>query len=213
MKNLFLVRHAESQHHVGELTGGWTDVPLTVVGHRQARLLAQFFAVQLHGRNAQVYSSDLKRCRETAEPIASALQCNAVFTPELRELNNGTAAGRTKTEASKLRRPPVEPILDWVPYQGAESWRNLYRRIVTFADGLNRNDDAVVILVTHAYALICLVNWFMRIADDNLVANIMYDAAPGSITHLRVGDQDCRTIGFLNSSSHLENLSECRWNL
>lgn len=213
MNNLFLVRHAESEHHVGDLTGGWTDVSLTGVGCGQTQKLAEQFTTQLHGRRVRLYSSDLKRCRETAGPIAAALQCDALFTPALRELNNGVAAWRTKNEANSLLRPPTEPVLDWLPYEGAESWRRLHQRIVAFGEGLTVDQDVVVVIVTHANALICLVNWFLKITSDELLARTMYDAAPGSITHLRVDRHGCRTIGFLNNTSHLECDVESRWRL
>jgi broad specificity phosphatase PhoE len=62
------------------------------------------------------------------------------------------------------------------------------------------------IAVTHGNALICAVNWFLQIDDDRLLASTMYDAAPASITRLRVAHDGCRTIAFLNDTSHLRDL-------
>ena len=35
---IIIVRHGQSEHHVRGLTGGWTDTPLTALGHGQRRL-------------------------------------------------------------------------------------------------------------------------------------------------------------------------------
>jgi phosphohistidine phosphatase SixA len=42
MQELILVRHAEAEHLVSDLTGGWTDSSLTNRGRRQAERLVDW---------------------------------------------------------------------------------------------------------------------------------------------------------------------------
>ena len=41
MKTLIVIQHCQSEHHINELTGGWTDTPLTARGRRQAYCVAE----------------------------------------------------------------------------------------------------------------------------------------------------------------------------
>src|SRR6266540_5612451 len=97
-QSLVVVRHAQSEHHVRGLTGGWTDTGLTELGHEQALLLAARLKAELAGAPITLYVSDLRRCLETAAPIAQAVGTEIVREPRLREHNNGAAAGLTVAE-------------------------------------------------------------------------------------------------------------------
>jgi probable phosphoglycerate mutase len=205
MRELFLVRHGESEHHVQGFSGGWTDMPLTGLGLRQARATGARLRELVCDGQPKLYSSDLTRALETAQEIGRALDLTVQQTAQLRELNNGVARGLTEAEARVLRRPVTTPPLDWVPYEGGESWRHMQIRIGSYLSTLDQLERGTVIAVTHANALICAINWWLRIEDDRLLASTMYDAAPASITRLRVAADGCRTIAFLNDSGHLRD--------
>src|SRR4030088_1814309 len=67
---LLLVRHGESTWNAARRIQGQLDPPLTERGAAQARALSE----RLTGRRlAALYSSDLARTWETAEPIAAAV--------------------------------------------------------------------------------------------------------------------------------------------
>ena len=203
MHELFLVRHGESEHLVRGISGGWTDLPLTALGRRQARATGARMCELVGNAQPRLYSSDLTRARQTAEEIATALSIGVKQVAELRELNNGVARGLPEAEAKALRRAVTTPALDWVPYEGGESWRDMQIRVGTYLSELDQLEAGTVIAVTHGNALICAVNWWLRIDDDRLIASTMYDAAPASITRLRVAADGCRTVVFLNDTSHL----------
>jgi len=67
------IRHGEAEHLVGDgdnrMTGGWTNSSLTDNGREQARETAQRLGSLIQSRRVGFYSSDLKRCRQTAEII------------------------------------------------------------------------------------------------------------------------------------------------
>ena len=61
MTRIILVRHGQSQHHMLRLSGGWTDTPLTELGHQQAHLAANRLREELMERLDQITIEDLVR--------------------------------------------------------------------------------------------------------------------------------------------------------
>jgi probable phosphoglycerate mutase len=203
MRNLILVRHGQSAHHVNGMTGGWTDLPLTDLGRAEAVATAWFLAEQASVSPQSLLSSDLARARQTAEIISAAIGLPVEPLPGLRELNNGDAAGRTTAEAADLERPRTLPALDWIPYPGAESWRMLYDRVAAVYDDLQTQGRDTCIVVSHANAMICLINRFLGLTDDATLTNLMYNLRPCSISHLRADPDGARHVLRLNDVSHL----------
>src|SRR3712207_6442478 len=106
MKRLILIRHAQSEHHLQGLTGGWTDTPLSQLGHSQASHVADRCRQRLAGASSvRLFSGDLARAAQTAAYVATALGVEPRLEPSLRELNNGAAAGLTQAEARQIELP------------------------------------------------------------------------------------------------------------
>lgn len=83
---LCLVRHGETAWNAEGRVQGHTDIPLSPMGIRQAHASAA--ALSQHDFTA-VYSSDLMRVRQTAEPSAQRLALPVQLEPELRERHYG----------------------------------------------------------------------------------------------------------------------------
>ena len=114
MTTILLARHGESDWNRARRWQGHADRPLTDVGRRQARDLAQRLAdTELEA----VYSSDLQRARETAEIVAGTRGLEVSATPALREVDVGSWSGLTRAEAED-RFP--EAYLRWT--DGGEGW-------------------------------------------------------------------------------------------
>jgi len=78
---LILIRHARPLQ-VDGTGGGPADPPLTELGHRQARAMAEWLAAEtIDG----LYVSPLARARQTAEPLALRLGLAAVVIDAVRE--------------------------------------------------------------------------------------------------------------------------------
>ena len=95
MKQIFTVQHTQSEHHVNGMVGSWTDWNLTELGKQQAHRIAEKLKQELDGKKVALYTSDLKRARQTADSIADLLQVDPVEVPELRERNLGKCCGKS----------------------------------------------------------------------------------------------------------------------
>ncbi len=145
---LILIRHGESVLGTEGRYAGHTDTPLTPKGRRQIlRLRRRFKLSGVH----QIYSSDLGRCRATAEILADGRP--VTFTSKLRELNFGHWEGCTHRQL--LLREPFR-YRKWIadprsvaPTEG-ETLIRLAARVRSFARELvRRHPEKTVALVTH----------------------------------------------------------------
>ena len=151
---LYLVRHGEAESNRDGRFGGWSPVPLTELGRRQALATA----AELRRREPSVLvTSDVPRARETAAPIAEALGLEPVLEPGLRERSLGVFDGLSFAEA-EARYPDLWKRLasrdaHAVP-DGGETPETVYARVsgalerllVTYA-------GKHVAVVTHGLAL------------------------------------------------------------
>ena len=97
MTTVYLARHGQSDWNAEGRWQGNADRPLTELGRQQAEELAERLAsVPLDA----VYSSDLRRARETAERVAARQGLEVQTRTELREVDVGSWSG--------LSRPEVE---------------------------------------------------------------------------------------------------------
>ena len=85
MKHIITVQHTQSVHHTNGMVGSWTDWDLTDLGRTQADCIEKKLKDELIGKNVIIYSSDLKRARQTAEVIAKNLGIEPILKQELRE--------------------------------------------------------------------------------------------------------------------------------
>jgi broad specificity phosphatase PhoE len=95
---VYLARHGQSDWNAAGRWQGHADRPLTELGRRQAAELVRALAgVQLDA----VYSSDLRRARETAEAVAASRGLTVTALAELREVDVGSWSGLTRAEAKE----------------------------------------------------------------------------------------------------------------
>jgi len=209
MSAIILVRHAQSEHQVGNLVGGWADFGLTELGRRQADCLASRLKTELGNAPCHIYCSDLKRAVQTAEIVGRAVGFAPDPVAALRDIGSGIVTGLPQQEAREHFLPPTEPIGDWIAYPDAESWRQVYARVAAFLESLAGNQQAVYVLVTHQIPAINVIHWWLRL-DATVAARVSFVLSPASITVLHEEEWGARTIERLNDTAHLyaEGLAE-----
>ncbi len=93
---LFLVRHGQSAGNAEGRFGGHSPTPLSTLGLKQADAAAQ--ALQKESITA-IYSSDLLRAVQTAEPLSRLIDVPIIATSAFRERNVGVLEGLTFDES------------------------------------------------------------------------------------------------------------------
>lgn len=93
---LYLVRHGQSAGNAEGRFGGHGPTPLSELGKQQAALAAHSLAKE---KINVIYSSDLLRAVQTAEPLAKLLNIEINPTADFRERHVGVLEGLTFDEA------------------------------------------------------------------------------------------------------------------
>ncbi|MGH9853720.1 MAG: histidine phosphatase family protein, partial [Blastocatellia bacterium] len=183
MKEIYVVRHGQSEHHDRDLTGGWTDLPLTPLGQNQAIRLAEHLAAVIGNRPVSLFSSDLQRASMTAAAIAKRLEIEVFEDAGLRAFNNGQAKGLTNGEAKLIELPRTEPGADWIPYPEAETWRRMTDRVAQCMDRLAIESMSTSIIVTHECVASAIVKWRLRLPEP-ILYGIEFEFRPCSVAEL-----------------------------
>lgn len=87
MTKLIFLRHGESEYNRIKKYAGQLDVPLSEVGKQQAIIAGSYIAKNY--KIDEIYSSNLSRAIETAQPIANALKLPIHIDKRLSELDSG----------------------------------------------------------------------------------------------------------------------------
>ncbi len=133
MIEIVLVRHAQPDW---EPEGFARDEPgLTKLGRAQAECVAEYLSDE---KFAGVYSSPLRRARETMEPIARRLAVEPEVSSWLAELGlpplEGTPPEEVQAFFKRMRLRDLEHWWDGV--DGGESFRHFHERVAAGIDGL-----------------------------------------------------------------------------
>lgn len=132
MTKLTLVRHGLTDWNVSGRFQGQTDMALSSEGREQARQLAAYIGPL---EVSEVWSSPLRRARETAE-IAFPTH-DVKLDPRLMELNFGVFEGSTQAENERHERWDwwfADPFDRRAP--GGESYGELRARVVAWFEEL-----------------------------------------------------------------------------
>jgi probable phosphoglycerate mutase len=202
---IILARHGQSEHHVRRMTGGWTDTPLTALGHEQSRRLAARLRAELGETPVAVYTSDFQRAAQTAAHVAAAFGVEAIADARLREHNNGAAANMTIDEARAAFPGAQEPwLIDDHPYPECESGRELFERAAGFLDELH-DDERVPVVVSHGGTIeVMVARWLMLTPEAWEPINLGMHTT--GVTTLSRGMWGRAMVERMNDVSHLAGM-------
>jgi probable phosphoglycerate mutase len=154
---LYLVRHGQSAGNAEGRFGGHGPTPLSQLGVEQAERTAKLLSKE--GIDA-IYSSDLPRAIQTAQPLASSLGLQIHATPAFRERHVGVLEGLTFDE-SKERHPEdyyalVNRSVHHV-ISGGESYRQLLKRSTSVLANILRDHQHERIAIFSHTGVICFM--------------------------------------------------------
>ena len=155
MATVRLVRH-------GRATGGWDADPdpgLDAVGLVQAEVVADLLAPLRDGDRPHLVTSPLRRCRETAAPLAARWGIEPVVEPLVAELPSPEGV-------------PFGERVPWLQEAIAGTWTALGRRYLDYRDGFvdyvaGLTEDTVV--VSHFIAINTVIG--RCTGDDRVMVN------------------------------------------
>lgn len=206
MKNLFVVTHTQSIHHVENRVGGWYDTGLTAQGEADAGVTADQLAATIGDAPVEIFSSDLLRASQTAAIIADRFSCPVETTGDLRELSYGSAGGMPQAWLDARQIPA--PDNDRMDHRGGiddgETRREIAERVYRAIDRITSRPCENQIIVTHGFALTFVVAAWIGMPIE-AVGFVSFPAKSGSITHLRQDDYwRSRAVLRLADTSHLK---------
>ncbi len=207
MREIILIQHCQSEHHINEMSGGWTDTPLTKLGKKQANLIGLRLKRELKGKEFVLYSSDLKRAWQTAEIIGDHLNLNIIPEKNLREINTGVAAGKTKKWANSNRNPRKNNKFDfdYQEFQNGETWRQFSNRAGSCMEKIVESEQKNLIIVTHGGTLGFIIAWWMNF-EIHMHSKSYFSASPASISLLQETNDKRHILRKLNDTAHLTEL-------
>lgn len=142
---VYLVRHGQTSWNADGRAQGHSDVDLDETGRDQSERLAEALAGLSVRR---IYSSDLKRCVQTATPLSQLLSCQILVRDTLRERTFGILEGKHYTEIRAWfqaeMRNQKKPEHELRP-EGAESLKDVWKRVTPIEKELQRTNDNTVI--------------------------------------------------------------------
>lgn len=163
---IYLVRHGEDNNTV---RGGWSSEPLTMKGRSQAEHLAES-VYQDKLLISHIFSSDLPRALQTAEPIAQRLGLPVIPVPQFREVNNGELAGMDNAVAAQKYPGLYWNQLEWEQhFPGGESPKAFYERVKAAWQEFTEKQKENALLVTHSgviHIILSIVNRYTYSNQD-----------------------------------------------
>ena len=191
-KHVIVVRHGETDYNVqGICQGQLLNVGLNENGRKQAELLASSLKDKKIGA---IYSSPLKRAKETAEIIAAGLNLPVMEHSGLIEGNFGVAEGKNMSE---VKTWPIYPF--WVSsnpkdenahYENGESKKQIRERIAETVSEICVTENAEnILLVTHS-AVVRILSWvvgnFVQGMPNGTVFEFVYEDGKLSATEDKI---------------------------
>lgn len=147
---LILVRHGQTPCNVTDRWHGWEDCNLNEVGQAQAEATGERLAdVPVDA----LYSSDLRRTRQTAEAIGRRHALEPILLPDLRERHAGDFEGLLAHEVLAAdpgwERARSADYWGWAP-PGGETFKQVLERTLRAIEHIRReHPDGTVVAVTH----------------------------------------------------------------
>jgi 2,3-bisphosphoglycerate-dependent phosphoglycerate mutase len=206
---LFIVRHADAIPDEDEIipSGIYDDLPLSRTGRKQAQALAE----RLSGLSFDaLYSSPLRRCLETAAPLAERLGMIPIIAEGLKEIKLGNIRPLPNDgqDLAALTRALQERQLDIVRIAGesghwdvipdSEQSTAFRKRVVETLDKIaSKHTGQRILAFAHGGVINAYIAEVLGLQKD-----FFFPAANTSITIVRASDKR-RVLYVLNDIGHI----------
>ena len=202
MKTIITIQHTQSVHHTNGMVGSWTDWDLSEYGIQQSKRIGEKLKVELADRVFVMYSSDLKRAKQTAEIVGEYLGILPVLRTELRERNLGRCCGKS-VKWLRDNMEKQERTIDDRMFSDAESRRDEWNRLKPFFEEVMDNEEDNIIIVSHGDLLSVFNSMFLGFDVESMNKAEMFGLA-GGVSYMLVSDDGKRVIKKMSDMSYIK---------
>jgi len=204
---ILLVRHGQSQGNAERRFGGHSPTPLSELGLRQAEATARALTVE---NLTAIYSSDLLRAVQTAEPLARETKLEIKRTGALRERSVGRMEGLTFEDAAEafpeeyaaLLRRDFEHVL-----LGGESYRQLLDRAASELDrAIAEHRGGTIAVFSHTGTICILALHLMGALDAPNLRPVWVSSANCGVTRFEIQHGGLIRVLNVNDTRHLADI-------
>jgi 2,3-bisphosphoglycerate-dependent phosphoglycerate mutase len=202
--HVLLIRHGQSEGNAERRFGGHTATPLSSRGRRQAHATAHALKDE---ELTAIYSSDLARAVETAQPLAKLTGLPVNSTNAFRERSVGVMEGLTFEDAAQqhpdqyaaLLRRDFEHVLT-----GGESYRQLLDRAWQKLDEIIvQHQGGRIAVFSHTGTICILALHLMGALDAPELKPVWIMSANCGVTRFELRDDGFVRVLTLNDTRHL----------
>lgn len=204
---ILLIRHGQSEGNAEGRFGGHTATPLSPRGHKQAKATAKALASE---SIVAIYSSDLHRATQTAEPLSTLTRLPIKATNAFRERSVGVMEGLTFEDAAQQHPEQYAALLrrdfDHV-LAGGESYRQLLDRAQQKLDEIvEMHRGGSVVVFSHTGTICILVLHLMGALDAPELKPVWLSSSNCGISRFEVREDGFVRVLALNDTRHLIGL-------
>jgi probable phosphomutase (TIGR03848 family) len=201
---ILLVRHGATATTGTVLPGRTPGLHLAVHGTAQAEAVAQRLG-QLTKKPVALYVSPLERARETAAPIAKALQLRAVIERGLLECDFGSWTGKKLSLLSKKAEwKSVQNSPSTFRFPDGESFSEMQQRIWATLEKLaTKHRGRTLVVVSHADPIKAAVTYAQGVPLDLFQRTVISTCSVSAIGFTGAGP----VVLTVNSTASLKELS------
>lgn len=207
MVKLLFLRHGNSVMNKQRRFCGQFDCELNELGVAQANQAAEYIVSNY--KIDALYSSDLKRVKDTLFPTQRKLNLPVTYSKSLREVNVGSWQTRTfdeikETDSGEFLRYKSGDTT--VKLGGAESFEDLHKRALEFVKEIaKKHDGQTVLIATHGGVIRMLLEKWLNVSD--VVIRKDYPITNASLTEVDFDGENAK-IKFMGKSCYLSDISE-----
>ena len=204
---VLLIRHGQSRGNAERRFGGHTATPLSARGRNQAQTTARTLKSE---SITAIYSSDLARAMETAQPLAKLTGLAINGTSAFRERSVGVMEGLTFEDAAQqhpeqyaaLLRRDFEYVLS-----GGESYRQLLDRARQKLDEIiEENRGGRIAVFSHTGTICILALHLMGALDAPELKPVWISSANCGIARFELRNDGFVRVLSINDTNHLSGI-------
>ena len=198
MTEILFIRHGETDCNKRHLYYGHLNPSLNETGINQLKNTKKKLE-KMNEKIDIIFSSDLKRCRESLEILEIDKNIKQHFSENLRELNFGILEGKTYKEIENQFPHYVNEMKNnWRNFkaEGGESLSDLQKRSVAKINKIkNEHKNKKILVVVHAGVIQSLISYYLF---NNLDGYWKFRLDNGSITKMTVMDDGFIYFNYIN---------------